>query len=60
MLDTQVKTKEAQNKILPEKVTELRRQEIETRLNQLGMKSPGYLRDMMDNGLKDVDMCFFE
>ncbi len=60
MPDAKVKTKEIQDKILQEKLTPARQKEIDDKLKQFGIKSPGYLRDMMDNGMKDVDIGFLE
>lgn len=60
MVVSESKTKDAQENTLQEKLTESRRKEIETRLNQLGIKAPDYLSGMMNKDLKDIDMCFLE
>lgn len=60
MLDSHAEVKEAQDKMPMEKVTPARQKELENKLKQLGLKPPGYIRGMMDNDMKDVDICFLE
>ena len=60
MLGRQVKTKDIQDKNLQKIVTPTRQKEIDDRLKQFGIKGPDYLRGMMDNDMKDVDIGFLE
>lgn len=36
------------------------KKEIDDKLKQLGIKGPGYIRNMMDNDMKGVEICFLE
>ena len=60
MLESQAQVKETQDKMLQGKVTPARQKELEKRLKQLGLKPPGFIREMMDNDMKDVDIGFLE
>ena len=50
MTNSEIQTKEVMNKS-PEKqdMTLLRREEIDSKLKKMGLKSPGYVRGMMDD-----------
>ena len=60
MPNAKFETKEVQDKILQKKVSQAKQKEIDDKLQQFGIKGPGYIRDMMDNGMKDIDMGFLE
>ena len=51
--------KENQDKLLDEKEKTKKLEEIEARLKKLGLKSPGYVRGMMDD-LSDISIIFLE
>lgn len=59
MSDTELKTKLAQDKAEAE-ITPAEREKIDARLKELGLKPPGYIREMMDNDMKDVEIAFLE
>mgnify|MGYP003480588921 FL=1 len=59
MSDTELKTKLAQDKAESE-ITPAEREKIDARLKELGLKPPGYIREMMDNDMKDVEIAFLE
>ncbi|MFB0921214.1 MAG: hypothetical protein QMB62_10090 [Oscillospiraceae bacterium] len=60
MPNAKVETKEIQDKIRQEKVTPERQKEIDDKLKQLGITGPGYIRNMMDNDMKGVEITFLE
>lgn len=59
MPDTELKTKYAQEKS-EAKITPAEREKIDEKMEKLGLKSPGYIREMMDNDMKGVGIAFLE
>lgn len=60
MSDNVVISKAKEDKSPEIEISDSRKEELNEKLKKMGIKAPGYLRDMMDNDMKDIGTCFLE